>query len=131
MQKLTGARRKIYEYCSEKEKFPPEAYEFVTACVVNQAQKLEHPRHLSALEVLQGMQKEFKREFGPMAALVLEEWNIRSASDIGEIVFDLIGLKILSASEEDRRSDFDIEFCFFPPQKARLKSSSMEIPKID
>lgn len=132
MQKLSETRRKINAHCDNKDKFPPDAYEFVTMCVIEQVNALEQPRHLSALELLQGMQKQFADNFGVLANMVAENWNIRTASDIGEIVFDLIELKILSASDEDKRSDFDIDYCFFPPiKKSRKKKLNREIPKID
>ena len=132
MQKLSSTRRKINEHCDVKDKFPPDAYEFVTACVIEQVNALEQPRHLSALELLQGIQKQFIDNFGPLAEMVVDSWNIRTASDIGEIVFDLIELKILSVSEEDKRSDFDIDYCFFPPRKkSGRKKLNREIPKID
>ena len=49
-------------------------------------------------------------QFGPLAGEVLENWGVRSGPDVGNIVYNMIGMKILSASSEDSQSDFDC--CF-------------------
>jgi uncharacterized repeat protein (TIGR04138 family) len=41
-----------------------------------------------------------------MARTVLEHWGIRSCEDIGEVVFNLVGSGVLSASDNDSRDDF-------------------------
>lgn len=133
MQNYSDTRRRIEDFCQQRNKYKPDAYEFVTQSVTGQVNRLQKPRHLSALEVLQGMQSDLKEQFGPLAPVVIDEWQIKTASDIGEIVFDLITMNILSASPEDKRSDFDIDFTFFPPRTSTRQASciNMEIPKID
>ena len=44
---------------------------------------------------------------------------------------DLIELNILSASEDDKRSDFDIAMPLTDPETVRKIAPQMEIPKID
>ena len=133
MLKFSETRRKINEYCENSGKYPPDAYEFVTNCVIKQVNSQAAPRHLTALELLQGMSEQLEKEFGLLAGEVLKNWHIKTASDIGEIVFDLIGLNILSASADDRREDFNIEFKFhFNTAKTfRTAHCKREIPKID
>ncbi|MBR2357338.1 MAG: hypothetical protein IKA65_04865 [Lentisphaeria bacterium] len=132
MQNMSETRRKINEFYERSGKYAPDAYEFVTGAVIEQVNRLDPPRHLSALEVLQGLKKQLADEFGILTALILESWNIQSASDIGEIVFDLINLQILSASAEDKRSDFDVEFKLVDqPRRRRKKRLDLEIPEID
>lgn len=132
MQNMSETRRKINEFYERSGKYAPDAYEFVTGAVIEQVNRLDPPRHLSALEVLQGLKKQLTDEFGILTALILESWNIQSASDIGEIVFDLINLQILSASAEDKRSDFDVEFKLVDqPRRRRKKRLDLEIPEID
>ena len=81
MQELSSTRRKINEHCGVKDKFPPDAYEFVTACVIEQVNALEQPRHLSALELLQGIQKQFIDNFGPLAEMVVDKPLISGLMD--------------------------------------------------
>lgn len=131
MQKYSETRRKINEYCANSGKYPPDAYEFVTESVILQVKSLPAPRHLTALELLQGMSRQLEEEFGILAPEVLKNWQIKTASDIGEIVFDLIELKILSASAEDNREDFDINYSFPHAPSTGKKHRNREIPKID
>jgi uncharacterized repeat protein (TIGR04138 family) len=51
-------------------------------------------------------------QYGLMARLVLAGWGIRSTSDFGEIVFNLIRIGEMSQSDNDRREDFDDVFDF-------------------
>ena len=131
MQKLSETRRKINTFCGESGKYHPDAYEFITDCVINRISALSTARHLTALELLQALRKQLDVHFGALTGLILEEWKIHSASDIGEIVFDLISMQILSASAEDKRSDFDVEFALLPPVMPRKTIKISEIPQID
>ena len=124
-------RRVIREYCEQTGKYAPDAYEFVTTGVIEQVEALDTPRHLSALEVLQNLRSRLDAEFGLLMPAVLERWQIRTASDIGEIVFDLIKMNILSASADDKRSDFDVDFNLQTTEKTVRKSLPVEVPKID
>jgi uncharacterized repeat protein (TIGR04138 family) len=47
-----------------------------------------------------------------MALTVLNLWGIRSTSDLGEIVFNLIASGDLEKTPADSRSDFDRVFDF-------------------
>ncbi len=131
MQNISENRRKINELYQRSGKYHPDAYEFITSCVIEQVNALPEPRHLSAAELLTGLKKQFQSNFGFLAADVLDSWGIKSASDIGEIVFDLISLNILSASDDDKRCDFDLEFNLTEPPCLRKASPNMEIPQID
>src|SRR2546426_11816849 len=63
-------------------------------------------RHLSGHELLLGVVKLARQEFGPMAAAVFGEWGVRASADVGELVFQLVECGQLSARPEDRREDF-------------------------
>ena len=131
MLNSSETRRKIDEFYAQSGKYHPDAYEFITACVIEQVNSLEKARHLSALELLNGLKKQFHGNFGFLADNVLEAWKIKTPSDIGEIVFDLIALNILSASDDDKRSDFDIVLPLTDPENVRKIAPQMEIPQID
>jgi uncharacterized repeat protein (TIGR04138 family) len=64
-------------------------------------------RHLSGQELLHGVIGAAHREFGMMAATVFREWGVCAASDVGEMVFQLVAAGQLSARPEDRREDFE------------------------
>ena len=47
-----------------------------------------------------------------MAKVVLNSWGIKSTSDIGEIVYNMINVDLMRKSPADRREDFDDVFDF-------------------
>ncbi len=124
-------RRVIQDFFDQYGKYAPDAYEFVTRAVIEQVEALEKHRHLTALEVLQNLRRQLDAEFGWLASAVLAEWKINCASDIGEIIYDLIEMHILSAAEDDKRSDFDIDFNLLEQPVYPRKSAPAEVPKID
>jgi|SRR5262245_53969834 len=94
-------------------RFRREAYGFVMLALGIAAEALPPERradpvrrHLTALELLQGMVTLAQREFGPMAPTVFREWGIHTSADVGELVFQLVENQHLSARPEDRREDF-------------------------
>jgi len=68
--------------------------------------------HLNGAEILEGFRDLVLTQFGPLAALVLETWGLRSTLDVGHIVFNLIETEVFSKSDQDRLSDFDGVFDF-------------------
>jgi uncharacterized repeat protein (TIGR04138 family) len=68
--------------------------------------------HVTGKQVCYAARRLALRQFGMMAVPVLEQWGLRSTSDIGEIVYNLIASGDLDKTPEDRRSDFDDVFDF-------------------
>ncbi|WZO96024.1 hypothetical protein EP7_002997 [Isosphaeraceae bacterium EP7] len=64
-------------------------------------------RHVSGRELCEGARKLALRDYGLMALAVLARWGIRSTSDIGEIVYNLIASGDLEKTPNDSRTDFD------------------------
>ena len=93
--------------------YAPEAYSFVDNAIKNAIQKLDNKRHLTAYEVLLSCRETALKEYGFLSEEVLRSWGITSASDIGEIVYLMIKNNVLSASKEDKQSDFEIQFDLF------------------
>jgi uncharacterized repeat protein (TIGR04138 family) len=52
---------------------------------------------------------------------VLRSWGIKKAGDIGEIVYQMIQNNVLSASKDDKKSDFEIQFELFEG-KTKIKT---------
>ena len=90
--------------------FTADAYRFVADAVNYTVEKLPEHRHVSALELLKGAREMAINEYGAVAHEVLREFGIKSASDVGKIVYLLISVNLLSSSEEDSPEDFDIDF---------------------
>jgi uncharacterized repeat protein (TIGR04138 family) len=103
-------------------RYASDAYAFVMDGLDHTVRALEERRHISAIELLEGLCGFARDRFGMLAFDVLDRWGVRSGSDIGEIVFQLVEAGILSRREEDAREDFDIPFDL----KAALEDSYFE-----
>jgi uncharacterized repeat protein (TIGR04138 family) len=72
------------------------------------------------------------RQFGLLAATVLGHWGVRSTSDIGEIVYNLIAAGDLEKTPTDSRSDFDNVFDFetaLKPKTLPATDDTVEEPR--
>ncbi len=69
-------------------------------------------RHLTGQELCQAIRMYAVQQFGYMAKCVLNSWGIRSTSDIGEIVYNLIRIQHMRKTPDDRREDFDDVYDF-------------------
>lgn len=90
--------------------YSPDAYRFVAEAVNFTVGKLPAHRHVTALELLKGAREMAINEYGAVAREVLREFGIKSASDVGKIVYLLISVNLLSSSEDDSPEDFEIDF---------------------
>ena len=85
-------------------------------------------RHVGGREVLAGSRELAATQFGPMASIVFERWGIQRTEDIGEIVFNLIEIGLLSQRPEDTRLDFmdgfDFRHAFEEKYRERLAAIS-------
>ncbi len=107
-----------------------EAYHFVSEAVCFSVERLPERRHVSALELLEGVRCYARTAYGAVAPLLLNQWGLRSASDIGNVVFLMIDAGLLAASPEDSRADFDIDFPLFDDGKEPDAEPRPEIPPI-
>jgi uncharacterized repeat protein (TIGR04138 family) len=69
-------------------------------------------QHVTGRELCEGARELALRHYGLMAIPVLAQWGIRSTSDLGEIVYNLIASGDLEKTPSDSRSDFDGVFDF-------------------
>jgi uncharacterized repeat protein (TIGR04138 family) len=102
---------KVEELFRRDPRFPPEAYEFVRAALNHTAAMLglseaEDDGHVSARQLLDGVRDLARREFGLMARAVFRMWNIRRTDDVGDIVFNLVDVGLVSAMPHEARRDF-------------------------
>lgn len=109
-----------------------EAYGFVMLALGRVVERLPgdrradpQRRHITGQELLRGVVDLAREEFGVMAPMVFDEWGLKRAADLGEIVFELVGAGQLNARPEDRREDFSgpdlrelLSVDFTPPSPA-------------
>jgi uncharacterized repeat protein (TIGR04138 family) len=103
----------VDEICSREGHFRREAYGFVMAALGATVHSLPDERrsdpatrHLSGQELLQGVIRLARQEFGRFAPVVFREWGIAGGEDVGRIVFQLVESRQLSARREDSIEDF-------------------------
>jgi len=90
-----------------------EAYGFVVAALGATVQalppeRLADPalRHLTGGELLRGLVRLARQEFGVLGPTVFREWGVLTGEDVGRIVFRLVERGELSARPEDTLDDF-------------------------
>ncbi|MEO5617077.1 MAG: Minf_1886 family protein [Candidatus Eisenbacteria bacterium] len=95
------------------DRFRPQAYVFLMVALQQTVQSLPEERlndpahrHLSGRELLDGMARLAREEFGRLAPLVFAEWGVTRSEDVGEMVFQLVENGQLSARPEDTLDDF-------------------------
>ena len=86
-------------------------------------------RHVSGEELILGVRDHALQEFGPMAYTLLREWGVRSCSDVGEMVFELLEEGMFGKQDSDTREDFADHYVFaeafllpFLPEGVSLES---------
>lgn len=72
----------------------------------------ELQRHVTGQELCEAIRRYALEQFGLMAKTVLNSWGVRTTSDFGEIVFNLIRIGRMRKTPDDRREDFDGVFDF-------------------
>ena len=90
--------------------YSSESYQFVSDAVAYTIGKLSAHRHISALELLEGIREFAFLEYGAVAPQVLASFGLRAARNVGEVVYQLISVKLLSDSPEDSPEDFNVNF---------------------
>lgn len=99
-------------------RYPVEAYLFVSQAVnliskaIMAKRKTARNRHISGLQLLNGMKQLLLGKYGCMAIDVLTAWNIFTTDDFGNIVFNLAEVQLLGTSDNDTREDFHNRFSF-------------------
>ncbi len=103
---------RLTEVLQKDNRYKPQAYAVVLAALEVARIQTGKSKHVTAVELLQGIKTLAQKDFGIMAKTVLEFWGIKTTDDIGEIVFNLIDAKLLSKTDEDKKEDFHKVFDF-------------------
>ena len=64
-------------------------------------------RHVTGQQLCEGACAMALAQYGYLAKVVLNQWGLRTTSDLGEIVYNLIASGDLQKTPSDSRSDFD------------------------
>jgi uncharacterized repeat protein (TIGR04138 family) len=100
-------KKNLEKVAKEDGRYSPQAVKFVYEGLGYTAQKMvTEPEHVSGQVLCKGLQKLAIEKWGRLAMLVLNNWNIRSTSDFGQIVYLMIKNKWMSAQPTDTIEDF-------------------------
>jgi uncharacterized repeat protein (TIGR04138 family) len=83
--------------------------------------------HITGQQLCEACRQYGLQQYGYLTGMVLASWGVRSTSDFGEIVYNLISIEQMRKSESDRREDFDDVYAFdtaFEPQFDFMASES-------
>ena len=93
-------------------RFDEKAFLFVLAAIEFCQQRLPERRHLTGRELAVGCRDLALDRYGVLARSVLEPWGLVSSASIGEVVFALVDVGLLSAQPTDSKADFVDVFDF-------------------
>lgn len=109
----------IVELLKQDPRYKLEAYQFVREALQYAQEVLEMPahtasasggkaeHHLTGQQLCEAIRVFASEQFGYLAKVVLNSWGIYNTGDFGEIVYNLIRIKEMRKSKQDRREDFD------------------------
>jgi len=106
--------KKALETIAEEDgRFRPQAVRFIYEGLGYTVKKVtEEPTHVTGQTLCEGLRKLAIEKWGRLAMLVLNNWNIKTTHDFGEIVYLLIKHKWMSAQPTDTIEDFDNVYDF-------------------
>ena len=96
-------------------RYPKDAYLFVQQGMEKVHKMHWRPsafRHISAVELLEGLRVLAIESFGKRAKVQLNSWRILRCEDIGEIVFNLVEARLWAKQPEDTKADFQGSYDF-------------------
>ena len=106
-------KKRLEKIAAEDGRYEPQAagfvYEALGYTVKNVANKLDH---VEGQILCKGLQQLAVEKWGRLAMLVLNNWNIKTTRDFGEIVYMLIENQWMSAQPTDTIEDFDDVYDF-------------------
>lgn len=100
----------VEQILQKNEDYPADAYFFIRAALDATVEKCRKPAenpHLSAEELYFGFCAYALEEYGPLALAVMEQWNIVTSTDVGNLVYNLIEVGVFGKQDGDRQDQFD------------------------
>jgi len=103
---VVEVHEKLYQIIDKSPRYPLAAYTAIHKGLDFTMQLKNVVGHVNGQELALGMAGYMKIEYGPYAAIVLENWGIRTTLDFGRIVFNMVEAGLMRKTEEDTLEDF-------------------------
>ena len=87
-------------------RYPVAAYRFIYEGLDYTVKNIGCKRHVTGRELAEGLRNLAIEQFGGLARMVLQEWNLRGTLDFGHLVFNLVDAGLMSRSDSDSIEDF-------------------------
>ena len=100
--------RESLQYAHEHMNLPDAAH----ASESSSSSPVPAPRHVTGQQLCHACRQYALDQYGYLAKVVLGRWGVRSTSDLGDLVYNLIRIEQMRKSDTDRREDFDDVFSF-------------------
>jgi uncharacterized repeat protein (TIGR04138 family) len=95
-------------------RYDERAYLFVLAAIEFLQSKFDARRHVTGPELAWACRDLALERFGLLAATVLDCWGVHATADLGQIVYTLVQIELLSTQPGDRVEDFSDVYQFGP-----------------
>ena len=99
-----------YQFVRESLAYAQEVMQLPSCDEAKRAGEGEH--HITGQQLCEAIRRYALNQFGFMAKTVLNTWGVYGTGDFGEIVYNLIRIKHMKKSSQDRREDFDQVYDF-------------------
>lgn len=107
------AKKPIEKIAKEDGRFNAQAIKFVYEGLGYTVKKIiGEAEHITGQTLCEGLRLLAAERWGRLAKLVLNNWNIKTTRDFGEIVYLMIRHKWMSAQPSDTIEDFDNVYDF-------------------
>lgn len=134
---MSEPQHPIIQLLKRDTRYKIDAYQFVRDALayaqeelgMGQTSEAEAPQgeaHLTGQQLCEAIRQFALEQFGLMSRVVLGTWGVRSTSDFGEIVYNLIDIGLMKKSETDRREDFDQVYDFEEAFERRFRISGSQ-----
>ena len=97
----------IYEICKKDARYKPDAYEFTLFALQYAIAANGTKAHISCRQMTVSYVTVVVLNFGVMARFVLEAWGTLNERDLGNVIFNMIGVGLLDKTDDDTIEEFD------------------------
>lgn len=107
-------------------------YEFILNGMEFYLTSIGEKRHVTGQELTRGLLLFAQKQFGPLARTVLHYWGITKTEDLGNIVYNMIDIGIMSKQTEDSIEHFYniIEIDYFFNHQKYFKAEKETVKRI-
>lgn len=115
-------KEKLEKIAQDDGRYNPKAFRFVYEGLTYTTKNIvTTPQHISGQTLCEGLKRLAVEKWGRLAMLVLNQWNVSTTQDFGEIVYLMIEHKWMSDQPNDSIEDFYNVFDFKTVFKEKFK----------